>query len=305
MIRQLKAFALLALAAGILCLSGCGKTYATAPAPTDAPETAQPQATDAPAAASSAFAAPCIDAPYDHTYQDADKQILVRRFATGDLVYFVADIQLTDPSLLHTALSGGRVGGELEPLSAMAQRSGAVLAVNADDYGLHKYGTIIRNGELIRAHDTTRSMLIVDQNGDLSVHADRAGEDVQALSQSLLDANVRQTFEFGPELVRGGLPVDPDPIFDLISTAPTRRDPRTAIGQIGPLHYVLLVADGRQSGYSKGMTLSEVQRLMIDFGAQTAMNLDGGGSSELWFMGEILNQPSQGKERPLSDILYF
>ena len=187
----------------------------------------------------------------------------------------------------------------------MAQRCGAVLAVNADDYGVHKYGTIIRNGELIRAHDTTRSMLIVDQNGDLSVHADRANEDVQALSQSLLDANALQTFEFGPELVRGWQAVDPAPVFDLISTDPRRRDPRTVIGQIGPLHYVLLVADGRQSGYSKGMTLGEAQRLMLDLGAQTAMNLDGGGSSELWFMGEILNRPSQGREHPLSDILYF
>ena len=295
--RQFKAIAFLALAAGILCLSGCAKAYA--PAPAEAPQTqaAQPQATQEPFQASSAFAAPCIDAPYDHSYLDADRQILIRRFSTGDITYFVADVQLTDPSQLHTALSGDRVGGELEPLSAMAQRSGALLAVNADDYGLHKYGTIIRNGELIRTHDTTRSMLIVDQNGDLSVHADRANEDVQALAQLLLDANVRQTFEFGPELVRGGQAVDPDPVFDLISTDPRRRDPRTVIGQIGPLHYVLLVADGRQSGYSKGMTLG--------LGAQTAMNLDGGGSSELWFMGEILNRPSQGRERPLSDILYF
>ena len=301
MIRSLKVLAFFALASGILCLSACGKT----PAPTEAPETAQPQATGAPFQASSAFAAPCIDAPYDHTYQDADKQILIRRFSTGDMTYFIADVQLTDPALLHTALSGDQANGALEPLSAMAQRCGAVLAVNADDYGVHKYGTIIRNGELIRAHDTTRSMLIVDQNGDLSVHADRANEDVQALSQSLLDANAWQTFEFGPELVRGGQAVDPDPVFDLISTDPRRRDPRTVIGQIGPLHYVLLVADGRQSVYSKGMTLDEAQRLMLDLGAQTAMNLDGGGSSELWFMGEILNRPSQGRERPLSDILYF
>ena len=105
--------------------------------------------------------------------------------------------------------------------------------------------------------------------------------------------------------MRGGQAVDPDPVFDLISTDPRRRDPRTVIGQIGPLHYVLLVADGRQSGYSKGMTLGEAQRLMLDLGAQTAMNLDGGGSSELWFMGEILNRPSQSREHPLSDILYF
>ena len=53
-------------------------------------------------------------------------------------------------------------------------------------------------------------MLIVDQNGDLSVHADRANEDVQALSQSLLDANAWQTFEFGPELA-AGRPSTPTP----------------------------------------------------------------------------------------------
>ena len=75
MIRSLKVLAFFALASGILCLSACGKT----PAPTEAPETAQPQATGAPFQASSAFAAPCIDAPYDHSYLDADKQILIRQ----------------------------------------------------------------------------------------------------------------------------------------------------------------------------------------------------------------------------------
>ena len=90
MIRSLKVLAFFALAYGILCLSACGKT--PAPAPTEAPETAQPQATGAPFQASSAFAAPCIDAPYDHSYLDADKQILIRRFSTGEMTYFIADV---------------------------------------------------------------------------------------------------------------------------------------------------------------------------------------------------------------------
>lgn len=302
------------LAAGMLaaCLSGCAKTPAAAP--TDTPEAVQTtdapvvQATDAPDAAGSqqtAFVTPCIDAPYDHSYQDETRQIVVRRFEAGDIIYYVADVQLTDPSQLRTALSGDKPNGSLEPLSEIANRCGAILAINADDYGVHEYGTIIRNGELIRTHDTTRNMLIVDKNGDFSVRIDRKDEDPEALGQSLVEAETWQTFEFGPVLVQDGQAVDPSPAFDLISTNPKRREPRTAIGQIGPLHYVLIVADGRNTEHSKGMTLGEMQRLMLEMGAKTAMNLDGGGSSEMWFMGEIISQPSQGRERSISDILFF
>lgn len=191
------------------------------------------------------------------------------------------------------------------PPVELAQQSGAIFAINADDYGVHKYGTIIRNGQLLRAHDTTRNMLIVDENGDFRVRAERSAEDPVALGNELMQANTWQTFEFGPELIRNGQAVQFSPAFDLISTAPTRREPRTAIGQIAPLHYVVIVADGRQSGYSKGMTLGELQRLFLRYGAQTAINLDGGGSSEMWFNGSIVNRPSQGRERRLSDILYF
>lgn len=133
---------------------------------------------------------------------------------------------------------------------------------------------------------------------------ERSTEDPVALGNELVKANTWQTFEFGPELIRNGQAVEFSPEFDLISTAPTRREPRTAIGQIAPLHYVVIVADGRQSGYSKGMTLIELQHLFLRYGAQMAINLDG-GLSEMWFNGSIVNRPSQGSERRLSDILYF
>ena len=284
-------------------LAACGKPAETAPTPTPEP-TAEASAEPTAEAVSSVFTAPCIDAPYDYEYLADDKQILIRRFDEAGIQYLVADVQLTDVHQLQTALSSGKAFGALEPASAMAERAGAVLAINADDYALHKYGTIIRNGELLRTHDTTRNMLIIDENGDFSVRSDRVNEDPAALGQSLVDANTWQTFEFGPELIRDGQIVDFNPAFDVISTNPKRRDPRTAIGQIGHLHYVIVVADGRSES-SHGMTLPEMQQLMLDLGAQTAMNLDGGGSSEMWFQGEILNNPSQGEERRLSDILFF
>lgn len=132
-----------------------------------------------------------------------------------------------------------------------------MLAINGDDYGTHRYGTIIRNGQPLRAAQTTRNMLIVDQNGDFSLRIDRKNEKPKQLSADLMDAGTWQTFEFGPALIENGEKLTFSRAFDLISTKSSRREPRTAIGQIDTLHYAVIVADRRQDGYSIGMTLPE------------------------------------------------
>ena len=60
---------------------------------------------------------------------------------------------------------------------------------------------------------------------------------------------------------------------------------------------MVIVADGRQSGYSKGMTLIELQHLFLRYGAQMAINLDGGSSAMLWFDGEYVTQSSSSPLR--------
>ena len=54
-----------------------------------------------------------------------------------------------------------------------------------------------------------------------------------------------------------------------------------------------------------GFFLQTLQQLFVNLGVQTAFNLDGGGSSEVWFQGEILNRPAGGHERKLSDCIWF
>jgi len=243
---------------------------------------------------------PCIQAPYGWQYQDDSKSIVINQVTDQNLTYFVADVQLQQVTDFHTLVSD-----QLSPVSQLASSAHAVLAINGDDCGTHKYGIIIRNGELLRAHNTTRNLLMLDADGNMSVKVDRQGENYKALSKQWVNSGVWQTFEFGPELVRDGQATTFSTTFDVISTRPTRLEPRTAIGQIGPLHYILIVVDGRQDGYSSGISLQDLQQLFIKYGAQTAMNLDGGGSAEMWFNGEILNSPSGGDERSVSDIIYF
>lgn len=71
-------------------------------------------------------------------------------------------------------------------------------------------------------------------------------------------------------------------------------------------HYLFVIVDGRSSGYSRGMTLTEFADLFKELGATEAYNLDGGGSSTMYFQGRVVNNPlGKGQERGVSDIIYI
>ncbi len=106
----------------------------------------------------------------------------------------------------------------------------------------------------------------------------------------------------GPVLVRDGKPVyRANEAFTVSQIAP--RHPRTAIGQLADGRVVMVVVDGRQPGYSVGMTTFEMALAMVRLGAVRAMQLDGGGSSTIAFDGSVLNVPSDGVERPIATAL--
>jgi hypothetical protein len=106
----------------------------------------------------------------------------------------------------------------------------------------------------------------------------------------------------GPVLVRDGKPVyRASEAFTVSQIAP--RNPRTAVGQLADGRLLMAVVDGRQPGYSAGMTTFEMALTMARLGAVRAMQLDSGGSSTLAFDGKVLNSPSDGRERPIGSAL--
>jgi len=112
----------------------------------------------------------------------------------------------------------------------------------------------------------------------------------------------------GPIIVRGGRAVsDFDPAAYRESFR-RERHPRTAVGvsRDGRTAW-LFVIDGRHPEVSVGATLEELAELMIGFGAWTAYNLDGGGSTTMALRGTgVVNRPSDGVERRRSDaVLVF
>ena len=88
----------------------------------------------------------------------------------------------------------------------------------------------------------------------------------------------------------------------------TYSNPRTAIAIVDELHYLLVVSDGR-TDRSEGLSLYQLAQFLQSKGAKTAYNLDGGGSSTMWFNGRVVNEPvnhgSEVSERSISDIVYI
>jgi hypothetical protein len=106
----------------------------------------------------------------------------------------------------------------------------------------------------------------------------------------------------GPVLVRNGTPVySANEAFTPSQIAP--RNPRTAVGQTAGGSILFVTTDGRQPGYSVGMTNFELAQTLVRLGVVRGMALDSGGSTTLAFDGTVLNRPSGRRERPVADAL--
>ena len=99
-------------------------------------------------------------------------------------------------------------------------------------------------------------------------------------------------------------------VLDNTSKFATARHPRTAVGlSDGGKTLVLVVADGRDAARAAGLSLDELTILMRDLGCSDALNLDGGGSSEMVLRApesgqlRVLNRPSDGRERAVANVL--
>ena len=177
----------------------------------------------------------------------------------------------------------------------------AILAINGDYYGAQERGYVIRNGVLYRS--TAKS-----GNEDLVIYADGSFEIISEddiTAEELLEKGAQNVLTFGPALVENGSVsvTEGEEVGKAMAS-----NPRTAIGIIDENHYVFVVADGRTSE-NEGLSLYELAEFMESLGVQTAYNLDGGGSSTMYFNGEVVNQPTTNghsiEERRVSDIVYI
>lgn len=236
------------------------------------------------------------------SYSDENIAITITEERRHDTSVYVADIVLSSPEYLQTAFAQNAYGRNVtEKTSEIAESVGAILAINGDYYGAQEEGYVLRNGVIYRNTAAAgQTDLVIYEDGSFGIINE---EEVTA--EELLADGAQQILSFGPALVEDGAVVVSK--NDEVGKAKAS-NPRTAIGIVDDLHYIFVVSDGR-TDESAGLSLSQLAEFMTELGAVTAYNLDGGGSSTMYFNGEVINHPTTSgrsiKERSVSDIVYI
>ncbi len=234
-------------------------------------------------------------------YKDDGIAISITTHRMYDTDIYVADVKISSPDNLKTALAQNTYGRNVKDYtSVIARENNAILAINGDFYGAQSQGYVIRNGVLYRSSAKGNEDLVIYADGTFGII-----EESKISAEELLNAGARQVFSFGPALIeKSQISVTEE---DEVGKA-MMSNPRTAIGFIDDLHYVFVVSDGRTRA-SRGLSLYELAQFMETLGVKTAYNLDGGGSSTMYFNGRIINNPTTDgrtmKERSVSDIVYI
>ena len=209
-------------------------------------------------------------------YQDENITVTLKEYYEYDTHIYVADVLLTSAEYLKTAFA-------------------------EDTYGknIQESGYVIRNGVVYRDNGNGNDILCLYADGRMEVV-----DSDEYTAEELAAQGVWQAFCFGPGLLEDGLVTVTE---DQEVGKSMASNPRTAIGMITNNHYVFVVSDGR-THESEGLSLYELAQFMQTLGVQTAYNLDGGGSSTMYFNGQVVNNPTTNgkiKERGVSDIVYI
>ena len=239
----------------------------------------------------------------DTSYSDDNISITLTEKTVSNTQVYIADITVSSAEYLKTALAQNTYGTNVTAkTSVTAANNNAILAINGDYYGANSTGYVIRNGVVYR--DTVRED---SSNGDLAIYKDGSFKIIyedEISADQLVKDGVVNLLAFGPSLVENGeIVVDTNSEVGQSMSS----NPRTAIGIIDENHYIIIVSDGRTSE-SQGLSLYELAEVMKSYGVKTAYNLDGGGSSTLYFNGQVINKPTTNgniSERAVSDIVYI
>ena len=235
----------------------------------------------------------------DTTYSTTS--VTIKTYEENSTTIHVADIYLAAGETIQSALADNTYGKNItDTTSNIAESVDATVAINGDYYGARTSGYVIRNGELLRstkASDDQEDMALWN-DGTMTIITEG-----DFTAQELLDKGAVQVLSFGPGLIIDGeiSVTSSDEVGKAMAS-----NPRTAVGYLGDNHYVLVVADGRATE-SQGLTLLELAKFMQSLGATQAYNLDGGGSSTMYYDGAVINNPTTNgstSERSVSDILY-
>lgn len=225
------------------------------------------------------------------SHQGANSAIKIYTLDGVDYRGYMAKITPYNSKALNIVLADNCLYSNGERTSDAAVRTGGILGVNAGGFmsvtggKLQPLGTTVVDGQVVQfAKDEALTFVGFDYSGKLVAKNYKSEAEIRA-------DGIRQGASFSPSLLENGekLPIP--------AKWANSKHPRTIIGSFSNDDILVIVIDGRRTGWSNGVTLEEVQDKLLSFKIKNAYNLDGGGSSVFYYDGKILNKPSGGTER--------
>ena len=244
-------------------------------------------------------------------YVDQTVRIEIIRSRSSEplLTYYIADIVCAEGTSLYTVSYNKDRPGRTNGLpQTMADEARAVYAQSGDFYSYRvaqdRYpGNIVRDGKVIYNKSYSAMVHATPNLATMGFFPSGRAEVNEAWEMSAKDyvnRGATTVVAFGPLLLRDGEEQD------LSDEAYKHREPRSCIGVIESGHYIGLLVEGRKS-HSVGATLEECAALMMDMGCSDAINLDGGNTAAMLFMGESVQLAENGgvdvNDRSIPDIL--
>lgn len=221
-----------------------------------------------------------------------------------EIEWFEAYIQTRGEEKPYTVLSEKK-GKTVQPPKKLAQKFGSVFAITDDYFGYRvhneKYtGVILREGEILyeRTREENRKnlqpmeVMALFEDGTLQTFA----SDVFT-GEEYLGMGVTDTWAFGPILVQGGIV----PRYYYSKEYHSYREPRCAFGMIEKGKYAALVVTGRKDD-SHGAYFKWLAEKMLDMGCVEALNMDGGNTALMLFMGDMINRSVAGQRKSVRSV---
>ena len=266
------------------------------PTASQPPKTAMQATTDLTATIgdfSAAFPATDTGDGAAYSHQTNDVRAAVRKYSSDGTTYYVTDIWIRNIASFKTAFAKGQYGQGIHAnFMDTVHNNHVVAAISGDYYGARAKGVVVRNGKLYR-DSSFEDVCVLYEDGVMETYTKEEFQIDEAIARKAY-----QIWSFGPQLLENGQPMTE------FSSSVKSANPRSAIGYYEPGHYCFVTVDGRQTGYSDGMTLQSLSQLFYDLGCTAAYNLDGGQTAMMAFADQLVNQPYNGG-RQSSDIIYI
>ncbi len=242
----------------------------------------------------------------DWSYQSDELRVAIHKVEDEDLsvVYYVADVWIRNINSFRMGFGHGEFNSGREDPEEFARREHAIFGVS----GTMNSGLVIHNGEKIKNAESSdiafrSGIVLIYRDGSVKTINRAKNQSFNYNNEKKKNGGIWQGFQFGPVVLQDGkIPS---------GLKKNERHPRIIFGYCEPGHYVFVAVDGRTKT-SIGMTEQEMGELMQSLGCKDAMNLDGGTSAVMLFMGKTINIPS-GKDvdgdgvagRNIVDLLAF